>query len=212
VSSISNPGWLPTLSQASGLRLPGIIDDCSLRGKDRLKNCRCTSTRQQKMEVQKTYINEDNTVTIRCSQCGRKKVFNISRNKEISKPVPVKCSCGSKFAVRLEWRKFYRKPVALHGEYSKDGCELEVGAISVEKICYGGMILENVCLGGIGFRTNSRHNLQVGDVIQVAFNLDDGQKSLVTRNVIVRSIQDSTIGTEFCDNKADKALAFYLMP
>jgi hypothetical protein len=164
------------------------------------------------MEIQKAYITEDNSVTIRCSQCGRKKVFNIAHPKELSNPVPVKCSCGSKFAVRLEWRKFYRKPVALPGEYAREGCEREVGDISVERICFGGMVLENLCLGGIGFRTANRHNLQVGDIIQVRFYLDDTRKSLVTRNVMVISVQDRTIGTEFCDNQADKALAFYLMP
>jgi hypothetical protein len=164
------------------------------------------------MEVQKTYISEDNTVTIRCSECGRKRVFDASRYKEFSKPIPVHCACGSKFAVSFEWRKFYRKQVALSGDYSKQGCKQEAGGISVERICYGGMVLENLCLGGIGFRTTKNHNLRVGDIVEVKFCLDDAHKSLVTRNVIVKSVKDRVIGTEFCDNQTDKALAFYLMP
>jgi hypothetical protein len=164
------------------------------------------------MEVQKTYIGEDNTVTIRCSECGRKRVFDASRYKQLTKPIPVKCACGSKFSISLEWRKFYRKQVALSGEYAKQGCKQETGAISVERICYGGMVLENLCLGGIGFRTISKHNLRVGDIVEVKFYLDDAHQSLVTRNVIVKSVQGGIIGTEFCDNQTDKALAFYLMP
>jgi hypothetical protein len=133
------------------------------------------------MEVQKTYIGEDNRVTIRCSECGRKRIFDASRYKELTKPIPVQCACGSKFSVSLEWRKFYRKQVALSGEYSKQDCKQEAGAIFVERICYGGMVLENLCVGGIGFRTTNNHNLRVGDIVEVRFYLDDVLKSHVTR-------------------------------
>jgi hypothetical protein len=163
------------------------------------------------MEAGKVYVSDDKTVTLRCSHCGRKKVFDVSRQQGRNKPVQVKCACGLQFAVTLEWRKFYRKYVVLPGQYSKEGDEREAGDILVERISYGVMLLENVSLGGIGFRTDTEHYLKVGDVAQVSFHLDDSQKSLISRNTTVIRVRDQSVGVEFCDNKQDKALAFYLM-
>ena len=163
------------------------------------------------MEAGKVFVSDDRTVTIRCSHCGRKKVFDVSRHQGRNKPVQVKCACGLQFAVSLEWRRFYRKYVVLPGQYSKEGDEREAGDMLVERISYGVMLLENVSLGGIGFRTDAKPNLKAGDIAQVSFHLDDGQKSLISRNTTVVRVRDHLVGVEFCDNKQDKALAFYLM-
>jgi hypothetical protein len=56
------------------------------------------------------------------------------------------------------------------------------------------------------------HHLKIGDMIRVHFELDDSQKSTVARKAIVRNIKALFIGAEFCDNKTDKALAFYVLP
>jgi|OpeIllAssembly_1097287.scaffolds.fasta_scaffold10414_4 hypothetical protein len=164
------------------------------------------------METVKTYIGEDNTVTIRCAVCGRKKTIEATEYKTTSRQLPVKCKCGHSFSVSFEWRKSYRKEVALGGEYIKDkGTDQEVGTMLVEDIRWGGMVLENLCMGGLAFRTDSKNSLKEGDIIQVKFTLDDVPKSQVTRNVVVKSVDGRVVRAEFCDNQPGRALMFYLM-
>jgi hypothetical protein len=164
------------------------------------------------MDEIKSYIGEDNTAIIRCGKCGRKKVIDASRFKTLNKLLTVKCTCGYAFTVSFESRKSYRKEVLLSGEYLKDSeaqrddCDVSVGDMRC-----GNMVLENLALGGVAFRTNQNHDIKVGDVIQVQFRLDDFQKSLITRNIVVKSVVGRQVRGEFCDCRPDKALAFYLM-
>jgi hypothetical protein len=164
------------------------------------------------METIKTYIGEDNTVTIRCAVCGRNKTIDAVEYKTANRQLPVKCQCGHSFSVSFEWRKFYRKEVALAGEYIRDqGTGQEVGTMLVEDIRWGGMVLENLCMGGLAFRTDSKNSLKEGDIVQVKFALDDIPKSQVTRNVVVKSVDGPMVRAEFCDNQPGRALMFYLM-
>jgi hypothetical protein len=165
------------------------------------------------MDTVKVYVGEDKSATIRCSHCGRKKVMDVCDASTLNKGLSVKCTCGNCFSVCFETRKFYRKDVALSGEYLKgegdkwDACDMSVGDMRC-----GNMALQNIGLGGLAFVTNQRNDLKVGDIVQVKFRLDDAQKSLIVRNAIVRSIDGRQVRAEFCDNQPDKALAFYLMP
>jgi hypothetical protein len=154
------------------------------------------------MELVKAYVNEKNEATIRCSECGRKKTANVGQYKDTGKKIKVTCPCGAAFLVSFEMRRYYRKPVNLMGDFSKDGADEEVGTMAVV----------DVSLGGVGIRTVYDHGLQVGDIIRVTFELDNGQQSPICRNAIIRKINGRAIGVEFCDNKNDKALAFYVMP
>jgi len=57
------------------------------------------------------------------------------------------------------------------------------------------------------------HHLQVGDVIDLRFVLDNNVRSEVCKRALVRRVQDRFVGAEFCDLKAfDKELGYYLMP
>jgi hypothetical protein len=165
------------------------------------------------MNTAKSYIGDDGRATIRCDQCGRKKAIDAIKFQAFNKQLTVKCACNYTFSVSFEWRKSYRKDVLLSGEYLKDdGEERKVCDMAGEDMGCGNMVLENLALGGLAFRTNKNHDIKVGDIIQVKFRLDDVQKSLITRNVIVKNVDGRQVRAEFCDNKPDKALAFYLMP
>jgi hypothetical protein len=76
----------------------------------------------------------------------------------------------------------------------------------------GGLIaVKDLSATGLKFQINSQHNCTVGDVIIVEFHLDDAQRTLVKKKVIVRNIIGQNIGTEYASTEAlDKALGFYL--
>jgi hypothetical protein len=154
------------------------------------------------MEVLKAYVNEKDEATIRCSECGRKKTANVSEYKDTGKKLKVTCPCGASFLVAFEMRQYYRKPLNLSGDYSKDGADKHMRS----------MLVVDVSLGGVGIKTLHDHGLKVNDIIRVTFELDDGQQSPISRNAIIRKVNGRAIGAEFCDNKNDKALAFYVMP
>jgi hypothetical protein len=74
------------------------------------------------------------------------------------------------------------------------------------------MVIQDLSFTGIGFRTRHSHNLQVGDLIELRFILDDQRKSEVCKKATVRRTRDKFVGAEFYDGKAyEKELGFYLM-
>jgi len=154
------------------------------------------------MVVHKAYANEMNCATITCSQCGKVKVADVTPYVSHDGPVKVRCSCGYVFAFRIEKRKQYRKKVNLRGEYSRIEATKEKGT----------MIVEDLSRTGLQFRTSLKTDIQLNEIIKTRFVLDNSQKSVVIKNVVVRRVEDCCIGAEFCDNRTDKDLAFYLMP
>ncbi len=154
------------------------------------------------METVKVYTSDHGEAIIRCRACGRKKVANAVSFRDTGKKVKVTCPCGSSFLIAFEWRKHYRKPVTLSGDFLRDGSDGDWGAMEVK----------DISMGGVGIRTLHQHHLKVGDIIQVRFELDDSLRSSVSRNAIVRNANGWFLGVEFCDNKIDKALAFYVLP
>jgi hypothetical protein len=154
------------------------------------------------MDTVRVYVSEKGEALIRCNQCGRKKAASAADYRVVGKKLKVSCSCGSTFVVSFDWRRFYRKPVNLLGDYLKDG----------DSVGMKTMVVVDVSLGGIRIQTLHDHDLKVDDVIQVTFYLDNALKSLISRNAVIRKVHDRFVGAEFCDNKTDKALAFYVMP
>ena len=69
------------------------------------------------LPVMTIYASQQGQATIVCSQCGKTKVIQVADFYPLQLPLKVKCPCGYRFAITLEVRKFYRKPVRLAGEY-----------------------------------------------------------------------------------------------
>lgn len=154
------------------------------------------------MLIQKIYIDASSRATILCSNCGRSKVADVSRYTSHDGSIKVRCSCGFIFAFELVKRRQYRKAVKLWGEYIRMGAVKEVGEI----------IVEDLSRTGLAFSTILKNNIRVNDILKTKFVLDNPQKSMIVRNVVVKRINGRSIGAEFCDNQVDKNLAFYLMP
>jgi hypothetical protein len=161
------------------------------------------------MDMKKIYANEDEKGTLVCEKCGKTRVINLSDFKNIGKPLKVKCSCGHFFFVSIEVRKFYRKNTHLSGEYIKVSHDAGKG---LEK---GIMTVEDLSRTGLGFRTKTKHDIRVDDLLRVRFVLDDAKRSEVTKSAVVKRVSDHCIGAEFVDfdmfNETNRTLGFYLM-
>jgi hypothetical protein len=154
----------------------------------------------------KLYVNVEDQVSITCPRCSAVKVANVKKYKGSRKPLTVRCHCGWLFHAILETRKYYRKYVKLTGSYARVGSQN-----------YGPMMVENLSMSGIGFRTRVQHPVRVGDILHVKFMLDNRIRTEIAKDIVVKivigQVADAFLGAEFCDMTADyKDLAWYLHP
>ncbi|MBF0101286.1 MAG: PilZ domain-containing protein [Desulfobacterales bacterium] len=153
-------------------------------------------------KVEKVFVNTENNATFMCPECGTSKVVNVAQYMKVESSVRVKCKCkcGHTYPVIIERRKFFRKQTNLLGLLFYDN-DYKRGLMTVE----------DVSRSGIKIRINSPIDLKLGDKMEVEFNLDDRDRSLIRREVVVRSIRGQNIGLEFLSMDHYDKLGTYLM-
>lgn len=155
--------------------------------------------------TEKVYITNQQMATFVCPECSRSKTVNVSEYTNLDKliKVNVKCPCGHAYTAILEKRKQYRKKTNLPGTF--------IHFVEGRPVNRGVMNVEDISATGLKLRLNSTLNCTVGDYLDVEFNLDDRNRALIKKHVIIRNITGSNLGVEFGPAEAlDKALGFYL--
>lgn len=161
------------------------------------------------MKQQKSYVRKDGTMVLKCPYCSHSRVVSVSRFKEKKKNIKIKCSCSMTFIVILELRRMFRKNTYLKGSFINYSRTEYKGAYVRGKI-----IVKNLSMGGIGFETAEKCNIEKDDELEVTFTLDDIHSSEINKRVLVKTITGNFVGCEFKTTSLqyDKALGFYLMP
>jgi hypothetical protein len=155
--------------------------------------------------TEKVYITNQQMATFVCPECSRSKTVNVSEYTNLDKliKVKVKCPCGHAYTAILEKRKQYRKKTNLPGTF--------IHFVDGRPVNRGVMNVEDISATGLKLRLNSTLNCTVGDYLDVEFNLDDRNRALIKKHVIIRNITGSNLGVAFGPAEAlDKALGFYL--
>jgi len=146
------------------------------------------------------YPDKDNHSVIICPACGFAKKIDASNYQNSSKALKVKCKCGEIFKCSIDFRKFFRKKTNLAGEYT-----------ILKSQRKGDMLVEDVSMGGIGFNNMTPHQIELDDILELQFRLDDTKRTPLVRKVKVMIVKGHFIGTEFSEkNRFDKELGFYL--
>jgi hypothetical protein len=150
---------------------------------------------------------QNGTITIACPQCERHKDVNISTFKtshvETHKSLKTQCACGHAFQVTVDTRELPRKRATLTGAYIKFQ--------SQHSEAYGFLIIEDISMAGLKFRTLAPHDLKVGDMIKMNFILNDDAASEIWATLQIKHIQGFSMGGSFCNLKdMDHRLARYL--
>ncbi|MFO8083045.1 MAG: PilZ domain-containing protein [Desulfobacterales bacterium] len=151
--------------------------------------------------TQIVFVNQENKAIFTCPKCTKAK-NDVSRvlNENKKAHIKVKCPCGHILPVILERRKFYRKTTTLHGIF-----------IPEKNLKEHPLTVVNLSRSGLEFKSTEISKLQVGDRLKVKFWLDNNSRSLISKTVIIRKIEEHTAGTEFCEmDEYDKVLGFYL--
>jgi hypothetical protein len=159
----------------------------------------------QEIKSVKVYVRPDETALITCPYCGRQKIVPVGSYKGSKTRVKIKCGCKNVFTVNLEFRKKIRKKTKLLGKFTNLS----------QKNWRGDIVVKNLSLDGLEFSTMDIDKFKVGDDIEVAFKLDNEDRTTVRREVVVRDIRTCTIGCEFKVSSeyvhGDGSLGYYVM-
>jgi hypothetical protein len=154
------------------------------------------------MEVQKVYVNPDNTAVVKCPKCETTKIVNVGKFKGARRRLKIRCTCNASLSITFEFRKAYRKKTDLQGFYAK-----LPPAKAPDK-----MQVRDLSMTGIRFVTAVAHHLRKGDEVVLKFTLDDRNRSKIEKNAVVRWVKDKEIGCRFTESvQYDKIFGFYLM-
>lgn len=152
--------------------------------------------------VRTVYVNNENKAVFTCPACTKARTMDVSRFLALktNARIKAKCPCGHAYSVILERRKHYRKATRLAGAYSANNDQRELP-----------VTVTNLSRSGLEFTTSCVKNLKAGDRGDIEFRLDDKNKSLIKKKVVIRKIEEKKIGVEFSFlDEYDKALGFYL--
>lgn len=153
----------------------------------------------------KVFMTSDNMATFVCPKCEKAKTVDVSQYKNINKAVRVKCRCTCRhtYTVLLERRKHFRKKTKLFGQYYFGSPKNR-----------GLMTVTDISRTGLKFEVSVTPHFKIGDTLFVDFELDDSHKTLIKKEVIVRSINGLRIGVEFRyldpDDYYNNKIGFYL--
>ncbi|UCD32365.1 MAG: PilZ domain-containing protein [Desulfobacterales bacterium] len=157
--------------------------------------------------AEKVFIANNDTVKLVCPKCGKSKAEKISEYLNMHEAVRLKhqCGCGYLHTALLERRKRYRKTVNLSGEYDY--------SLATGQSAKGAITVKDISRAGLGFQMDKdeRQDFVIGDQLVLKFHLDDEQKTLIRKEVIIRNIRGLDVGVEFSSvDLYDRALGLYM--
>jgi hypothetical protein len=184
-------------------------------------------------EIKEITLNKENMADIRCSKCLKNRSVDMSKYKNMDRPIrfKAKCSCGHSDTVFLNRRDKYRKPTDFFGVYTNlsSGKEGQKGEMTVLDVSRAGLrmeishaklkVKEHDVAVVTGEQASFEHKIKkpvdeinVGDKLLVEFRLDDTKQTLIKKEVIIRWMKMPFIGVEFSSQSLyDGSLGFYMM-
>jgi hypothetical protein len=151
----------------------------------------------------------DGKYEMTCPQCGFQDTVPEKLFELMGSAVRVQCPCTHRFRIIRELRSNFRKAVRLEGYFAQarqKGNKLAPGDV------WGPMVVKNLSKTGLQFQCGNAGLLRIGDNLQVRFNLDNANQTLIKKTVIVRSVFADTVGCQFEGaDQYDAALGFYFL-
>ncbi len=151
----------------------------------------------------------DGKMVITCPQCMRQDQISLERFTAIGKTIMATCPCRFQFYLTAEMRSYYRRDVDLEGVF----LQTKSKNLMSDSSGYSGKIhITNISKKGLGFLTEGRSHLRIGDQVRVKFTLDNHAHSLITKQALIKGVKEQYVGAQFIgSDKNDITLGFYLM-
>lgn len=149
------------------------------------------------MKTRKVYINEQDEGFVQCPQCGSiREIRNVSKITDFGKVSRAECRCGFTFKIVFERRKFYRMIVSIPGTCYKPSQSMEKKRI----------VIEDISLAGLRFRASDLQDIKINDILTIEYFPEDEGETLIRKEVIVRNINNLSVGAAFYDKKENKRI------
>jgi PAS domain S-box-containing protein len=148
------------------------------------------------------------TANIACRDCNRQKLLDISEIRAIGTRLKATCACGNTMYVKVELRREHRKSVDLEGVFIRGPGD----RIALKSEDWGRIRICDLSRNGIGFKAFDKPDVRIEDRFRVKFTLDNTARSVIQKQVVVRSVTKETIGCQFTgQDPCDVTLGFYMM-
>lgn len=155
------------------------------------------------MESITVHVQQGNSAAIRCLFCGGLKQASVEKFKNVKHIITTRCSCGKRFEVKLNFRRYYRKEVSLTGEFMILTSNFHEWAV---------MHVRDLSMCGLRMKMSYTPQVQKGDILRVKFSLDGKKPATIAKKVGVMFVDGDTLGCEFMDLALEeKDLGFYLL-
>jgi hypothetical protein len=152
---------------------------------------------------------DDGKYLMTCPQCGFQDTVSGRLFEIMGSAVRVQCPNNHRFRIIRELRTSYRKQVRLEGYFAQalhNGNKLTSGDV------WGPMVVQDLSKTGLKFTCGNANQLRTGDRLQVRFNLDNANQTLIKKSVLVKSVHADTVGCHFEGaDQYDAALGFYFL-
>jgi len=139
------------------------------------------------MQVQKVKVDASKKGRIICPKCQKEKTINAVSFR-MNHDIKVTCECKHAYYIRFDQRRHSRKKVNLKGRFQKIA-EKPPKLIHIE-VC-------DLSVSGLSFKRRNIENLQEGDVLGLAFILDNPRQSEIKIKAIVKYVKESRVGIKF---------------
>ena len=155
------------------------------------------------MKLVTVHVSKNDSAMICCPFCELKKKVSTDKFRNIKHRITVRCQCKNRFEVQFNFRKSYRKKVAIAGVFMTVSSD-----ISAERM----MQIQDISRTGLRFKMIDTVVVRKGDELLVRFNLDNARQSLIQKKVVVKFVNDGFLGCEFAELVLyEKELGFYLL-
>ncbi|MCP3871538.1 MAG: PilZ domain-containing protein [Desulfobacteraceae bacterium] len=150
--------------------------------------------------TQKIFISKTGKANFVCPECGKAQQMDVSKFAKAAKEVKLKCKCTCQhvFSVILERRMSQRKTVDFSGNLILEGENYPIKVTDISRC-------------GLKIRTKEPLALNLEDQIIVDFILDDSGHSKISKQVVVKKINETNIGAEFVSSDHYDKLGPYLL-
>lgn len=151
--------------------------------------------------IQKSYVETDDTFNVICPACSFSKRLSTKKFGQRKHQLSIKCTCGERYKLQLEYRAYHRKEVD------------SLGICIIDSFDEEPVKLLNLSLGGVCLKVILPDRFQPGHKGVIKFKLDDPKRTEIQKHIKIKSISGEKLHCEFIKDRAfEKELGFYLRP
>jgi hypothetical protein len=133
-------------------------------------------------------IKDGKKVKMVCPSCQLQWDADVSKFYDIQNKIIFKarCKCGYSWNCRLEKRQNFRRAVSLPGTYkyvTQNGYS-----------CTGNLEVLDISIRGLKIRLDRERQIQIGEVVEVEYQMDDKVHKIRRRQVTVKNMNGKILG------------------